>query len=552
MGRGAATRRAKGEQVLRKVEVRNFKMFEELTFELLKHLVVVGPNNGGKTSLLQAIATWSEIANHWFETNPDFARRDDGNYPAADLNLLRFDSVPLRDFPHLWRNKLVTEPVSISVETEGWRVGFEIIHTATEQAKIRPTKDVDETHLERCKERPPTVVYVPPVSRLPAKERPLIVDAVRASVRSGEISEVLRNVLVAVSKNAAKWQQLQHVINEFFGYELVPPSSGLDVIALYRHRPDSPAYDLSSAASGFLQVLASYAALLFDDASVVLVDEPDAHLHLLLQETMYRKLLDFASQTKSQLVVSTHSEVIINGVKKREHIRLLWRGFRELPGDKRIGKFLRLKNQVLMLAETEPGILYVEGESDLSNLRAWAKVLNHRLFRFLDAPFWQDTAQGQGTDYAAQDFGALRQMVLEVKGVELRDGDKGESQGGPKELLRLRWSLWEIENYLLHPCALERFVRAERDEDATARLQEYLRQELPPSLFMAPFNKTGAIASMKGSVVLDAVMQEAGLQLKKTDYWRIAVQMHPEEVHPEVLEKLDAIAEHFNISAAGN
>ena len=537
--------------MLRKVEVKNFKMFDEQTFDLPEHLVVVGPNNGGKTSLLQAIATWSEIANHWFETNPDFARLDDGNYPAAELNLLRFASVPLRDFPHLWRNKLVTEPVSISVEAEGWRVGFEIVHEATEQAKIRPQKEVRETHLERCKERPPTVVYVPPVSRLPVKERPLTVDAVRASIRSGEISEVLRNVLVAVSRDPAKWKQLQRITDDFFGYELVPPSSSLDVIALYRHRPDGPAYDLSSAASGFLQVLASYAALLFDDASVVLIDEPDAHLHLLLQETTFRKLLGFAARTKSQLVVATHSETIINGVKG-EHLRLLWRGFRELPGDKRIGKLLRLKNQVLMLAETEPGILYVEGESDLRNLRAWAEVLGHRLSRFLDAPFWKETAEGQGTDHAVQDFRALQRMVPEIKGVELRDGDKGKGQGEPKDLLRLRWFLWEIENYLLHPSALGRFVRTKQGADAAARLQEYLEQQLPPSLLKAPFNKTGVIASMKGSDVLDAALQEAGLQLKKTDYWQIAAQMHPEEVHPEVIEKLDAIAEHFNIPKAAN
>ena len=47
-------------------------------------------------------------------------------------------------------------------------------------------------------------------------------------------------------------------------------------------------------------------------------------------------------------------------------------------------------------------------------------------------------------------------------------------------------------------------------------------------------------------------MQKAGLQLKKTDYWRIAAQMRPEEVHPEVLEKLDAIAGHFNVGKAAN
>ena len=534
--------------MLRKVEVRNFKMFEEQTFDLPEHLVVVGPNNGGKTSLLQAIATWSEIANHWFETNPDFVREHDNNFPTADLNLLRFSSVSVPDFPHLWRNKLVTEPVSISVDTARWSVGFEIVNAATEQAKVRPTRNVREAHLERCKERPPTVVYVPPVSRLPIRERPLTEDAVRASIRGGQLSEVLRNVLVAVSKDATKWQQLQRVIGDFFGYELVLPSAARDVVALYRHRQDGVAFDLGSAASGFLQVLASYAALLYDEASIVLVDEPDAHLHLLLQETTYRRLLRFAFETNSQLVVATHSEEIIRHAEW-EHLRLLWGGLQLLPENKRIGNELRLENEKLMLAATEPGILYVEGESDLGGLREWARVLGHPLFRFLDRPFWEATAPGSGRDHAIQSFRALRRMVPDVKGAELRDGDREEAKGGQAGLLRLRWSQLEIENYLLHPTALKRFVRGQRGNAAAATTWSYMKQQLPPGLFDAPFD---ANLISKGSVVLDKIMQEAGLQLKKTDYWRIAAQMRPEEVHPEVTEKLDAIAEHFNISKATN
>ena len=60
--------------MLRRVVVRNFKVFDEQVFDLPRHLVVVGPNNCGKTSLLQAIATWSEIANHWFANNAEIAR----------------------------------------------------------------------------------------------------------------------------------------------------------------------------------------------------------------------------------------------------------------------------------------------------------------------------------------------------------------------------------------------------------------------------------------------------------------------------------------------
>lgn len=548
MGRGTATRRAKGEQMLRKVEVRNFKMFEEQTFDLPEHLVVVGPNNGGKTSLLQAIATWSEIANHWFETNPDFARLDDGNYPAADLNLRLLGAVPLADFPHLWRRKQVTAPISISVETEDWRVGFEIACSATELAGVRPMRDVPETDLERCKERPPTVVYVPPVSRLLVEERPLTENGVRASVRSGQIADVLRNILVFVAKDALKWAQLQRVIREFFGYELFPPSAGAKVVALYRHRPTDEAYDLGSAASGFLQVLASYAALLFEEASVILIDEPDAHLHLLLQEMAYRKLMDFASQANSQLVIATHSTVVIKEADQ-EHLRLLWGEFRKLAKSERIDNVLRLENEALMLAETEPGILYVEGDSDIPNLREWAQVTGHRLFGFLDKPFYRTTASSHSKDSAASDFRALRKMVPHVSGVELRDKDVPMPRRSPEGLLRLQWRNKEIESYLLHPDALVRFVRQERGDAAAAGVWSYMKQQLPPALFDAPFD-ANLIAG--GSVDLGKIMQEAGLQMKKTDYWRIAAQMRPEEVHPEVLEKLDAIAEHFNVGTDRN
>ena len=535
--------------MLRKVKVKNFKVFGEQTFEMPEHLVVVGPNNSGKTSLLQAIATWSEIANHWFETNPDFAKLDDGSYPTAELNLRLFDAVQLADFPHLWWNKQVEEPICIWLETETWRVGFEIVHAGMQLSGVRPAKGVIEEDLERCKEHPPTVVYVPPVSHLPVTEVPITQDGVRASVRSGRISGVLRNVLFYVSRDHSKWEQLQGIVREFFGYELLQPSAGASVVALYRHRPDGEAYDLSSAASGFLQVLASYAALLFDEASVILIDEPDAHMHLLLQETTHRKLLSFATRTKSQLVVATHSEVIIRKAEQ-EHLRLLWDGFREWPVNKNMGEVLRLPNEVLMLAETEPGILYVEDASDLNDLRAWAQVMEHPLVGFLNKPFWKATAPERGKDPAARAFGALRKMVPEIKGVELRDGDQPAPQRSPKGLLRLRWRQREIENYLLHPVALERFVLQEGDDKAVVRVRGHMMRELPPRIFEAPFDVSEVLASTKGSVVLGRILQEAGLRLKKTEYCRIAAQMRPDEVHPEIREKLDEIAEYFEVGTA--
>ena len=536
--------------MLRKVETKNFKMFGDETFDLPEHLVVVGPNNCGKTSLLQAIATWSEIANHWFETNPDFARDGDGNYPSAELNLLLFNAVPLPDFAHLWRNKITAKPVCIWLKTDDWHVGFEVVYSATELARVRPAREVSETNLEKCKEHPLAVVHVPPVSRLEdVNEVPMTADGVRARLCRGRVSGVLKNVLASISADEVKWKRLNDLVREFFGYELLHPSAGQNVVAHYRHRLDGEAYDLAVAASGFLQVLATYAALLYDRASVILIDEPDAHLHLLLQEKAFRKLQEFAAATDSQLVVATHSEVVIREAQM-EHLRLLWHGLRKLGGERKVQDVLRLENEVLMLAQTAAGILYVEGRSDLANLRAWAQALSHPVFDFLDKPLWQETSSATGEDSALKHFRALHKLVPEIRGAEVRDGDRSEPKKGPKGLRRLRWRQVEVENYLLHPAALERFVRQERDDEAARRARAYMERHLPPALFEAPHEVAELVEVSKGSHVLTRILQEAGLPPKKTEYSRIAAQMRPEEVHPEVREKLDAIAAHFGIEPA--
>src|SRR5690606_38615818 len=61
----------------------------------------------------------------------------------------------------------------------------------------------------------------------------------------------------------------------------------------------------------FQQMLLIFAYLYSHKRSVLLVDEPDAHLEILRQKQVYILLREIAAENQSQVVLVTHSEVIL-------------------------------------------------------------------------------------------------------------------------------------------------------------------------------------------------------------------------------------------------
>src|SRR5260370_26401525 len=86
-------------RVLTKLKIRNFKRFDEVEVDLGKAVVLIGPNNSGKTTALQALALWDIGVGRWNEkrkgkTSPEkrpgvtVNRRDSVSIPVPDANLL--------------------------------------------------------------------------------------------------------------------------------------------------------------------------------------------------------------------------------------------------------------------------------------------------------------------------------------------------------------------------------------------------------------------------------------------------------------------------------
>ncbi len=546
-----------------RVVIRNFKRFGDETFDLDDHIVVTGPNNSGKTTLLQAIATWHLALSRWRELN-DYQRHG-GAYTKAPIARQAFYSVPLRAFDLLWHKRGAEEKVEIAVTCDNTRVPVEIISDSSEQVYVRPTSDVSP----ECLVDPdnfPAPAFVPAMSGLGTEEPVYQRPKINQLLGQGKPGDVLRNLLVEVHHDRSAWERLTKAVKTIFDYDLLPPNTdGPNIILEYRHAARSgPTYDIASAGSGFLQVLMLLTFLNFRQGTVLLLDEPDAHLHVILQDGIYHELKTTARKNNSQLIIATHSEVVINAVEPRELYALLDTP-KKLASDEERATLIRslslLSNLDIVQAREKGSVLYVEGHTDLALLRAWAHILEHRTAGYLRQPFWKPAVfetRHKGKGIKADDhFESLLLAQEEACGVQVIDRDAKENIPPMKtafddRFLRLCWNRYEIESYLVHPDVLARFVAEAVGPEAELAdgdaMKEVMRAELPGRVVDDPMGDHDVLKQSKARVVLSKILHEAGLQnFPYTRYAEIAAVMRADEIHPEIIEKLDAIADHLNL-----
>jgi len=541
--------------MIRRVVIRGFKRFEEAEFILPGHVVLAGPNNAGKTTFLQAISAWSLAFERWKQLN-DYQRHG-GSYTRAPIARQAFSAVPLRSFDLLWRDRRSKSQIEIEIQSaDGWEITMEFIAESTEQIYVRPKNDVAPDVLRQASLK---TVFVPAMTGLtteePVYQKPKL-DLLMGQARPGE---VLRNLLVEANQLEDAWNRLLQSIRTLFGSALLPPdATGAHIVSEYQASENGPRLDIASAGSGFQQVLMLLTFLHTRPGTVLLLDEPDAHLHMILQDAIYGELRSVAIQQHSQLVIATHSEVIINTVEPRELCAILDqpRMLADSQEKTRLIQSLGVLTNTDILESLEVGrVLYLENYTDLDVLRAWAKTLEHPIAEFLATKvFWKptvvETRAGAAGIKAVDHHKALLLVRGDIPALELVDGDAHEGIQSTKitgqGFQRLRWRRYEIESYLIHPDALARYVQSQVGSQAGPHIEDLRRhfeENYPPAFLRDPLIDNAVVIRSKARTeLLPPALTAAGLPgLPYTRYYEIAALMLPEEIHPEVREKLDLI-----------
>jgi ABC-type taurine transport system ATPase subunit len=566
--------------MLTNIHIKNFKRFSDVSFELGSRVVLIGPNNSGKTTALQALALWDIGLRRWLE-------KRGGKSPSerrigVPINRNDLVSMPVPDANLLWRDlhvrnvsrdngKQRTQNIRIDITvagvTEGhsWSCGIEFDYANEESFYCRPLRLSDDAQTSRMKipdaASEMRVAFLPPMSGLAAVEPKWEPGRINVLLGEGQTAQVLRNLCYQIydrPEPRTKWEDLVKAIFSLFGVKLLPPQylkERGEITMAYEER-NGVKLDLSSAGRGLQQTLLLLAHFYANPRTILLLDEPDAHLEILRQRQIYRLITEVAERQGSQIIAASHSEVVLNEAADRDLViafvghphRIDDRGSQVLKSLKEIGF------DQYYQAEQTGWVIYLEGSTDLAILQAFASVLDHQASRFLERPFVHYVANQPPK--ARDHFFGLREACPELVGVAIFDHLEKPLQSA-SALCEAMWRKCEIESYLCKPDVLAAYARHELPDDMFGKaeadnrelvmrqtiteIENALRTLGKPSPWSAEIKVTDEFLDP----LFAKYFEKLGLPnlLRKTDYHVLAQFLTKEKIDREVIEKLDLIVE---------
>lgn len=282
--------------------------------------------------------------------------------------------------------------VNILVEgmTEGqkWSCGLEFDYANEESFYCRPLRVDESDPTERMMIPDPAtrvkVALLPPMSGLTDREFIKQPGEISVLIGQGQTAQVLRNLCYRVcwpiegaTVPSNDWEALKQQLSRLFGVKLLDPkfiAERSEIVMGYEEKSGAR-LDLSSSGRGFQQTLLILTHLYTNPHTVLLLDEPDAHLEVLRQRQVYQVINDLADLKGSQIIAASHSEIMLAESANRGTV-IAFIGKPHILNEKpsQLKKALTdLGWEQYYQAEQTGWVLYVEDSTDLAILKAFAK-----------------------------------------------------------------------------------------------------------------------------------------------------------------------------------
>lgn len=306
---------------LTKLRLRDFKQVSNVGLELRNLNVIVGGNNAGKSSVLQGI--------HFFLTAAIASREASRDTYIQEMLLF----CPAYKFEELGHNTPYTNQahkgyLGLSANlADGTPADYQIvIYRGRNEGNVGCTRYGNSalgatiTDSEKL-----FSIYVPGLAGVPPFEQFRSMSVVRRGVASGDANLYLRNVLlqIAISKRLDRLRGLiKNVFPEFDIEVRFNPRKDMVIGVRLRTMRASEFHALELTGTGVLQALQIFSYITLFEPQLLLLDEPDSHLHPDNQVLLAKSLAVVASETSTQVILATHSRILVEALQ--DSANLIW------------------------------------------------------------------------------------------------------------------------------------------------------------------------------------------------------------------------------------
>lgn len=295
-----------------RIRLQRFRQFSDTVFDVGPFNILVGPNNCGKTTILYAIRAFFLLMHGHV--------RFEGDPPTASYHR-RFLSgaeeiAPTPDIRELWHRQQVGAPLTISITFDDGttfslviRQQFGQVHVSTEALPEGLTAASVAGYLGT------QVAFIPGLVGVLVTE-PYATRARRnALATQGRYSEIFRSSLQQLKQNTPDLLETINVwLSDLFDVRVsvVSFDGESDEFVTVKYCQQGSEFDVVSSGAGLQQVIQMLTYLYLSKPRILLVDEPDAHLHSKLQARLGELFRRVASDLDAQVFLSTHSLDLID------------------------------------------------------------------------------------------------------------------------------------------------------------------------------------------------------------------------------------------------
>ena len=309
-----------------KILIKNFKCIQQLEIHPNENFnVIIGENNQGKTTLFEALQTWYRCYQLYVRPNRTHFYQGNNLYLAyKNLDFLRLSKDT--DLFNSSPNEAVIGLTITDNEDVGNKINFDL------QFKINRPQSISNAYLRVIKNFNPNFVrfaaylkskqiklddaiflyQTNPIARILAQEPFMNEGQIRKKIMRGKSQEVLRSKIF-LHRNLSKLEnQVSDVIGQPVKFDITNRNrKDKDEFINLQVQNAGKSLDIHLQGSGLIQITEIFATVdyLASKLNILLIDEPDSHIHLSLQKRLMSSL---KSLTDNQTFIISHNDGFVN------------------------------------------------------------------------------------------------------------------------------------------------------------------------------------------------------------------------------------------------